>query len=227
MAMLVWGNGKGSVQNEWGEEMERQFDPRCSTMHNRVPASKLVVYNPLKRVSQLQIKNPRTGEIELDKMTVVVSIDGACRGNGTPSARASWGVHFGEQSPHNASGLLESTLPQTSTRAEIEALSQALRIIRTDISGDMSLQGYRIRTDSEYLMKAMSEWMENWIAKDGRNARGRPVAHYQVLKEIHDRIDEMTYGDDGGLDFMFWHVPREQNRGADALANQALNGLAS
>ncbi|KAI1370588.1 ribonuclease H-like protein [Hypoxylon crocopeplum] len=204
--------------------MERRSDPQCSTMHHRVPESQLIVYNPAKKVSQLQMKHPRTGAIEPDRLTVVVSIDGACRGNGTPSARAAWGVYFGAQSPHDASGVLALTLPQTSTRAEIEALSQVLRIIRENLSSDHSMQEYRIRTDSDFLVRAMSEWIEGWIAKDRRNSQGRQVTHYSALKEIHERLADMTYGDDGGMDFKFWYVPRENNQEADALANQALNG---
>ncbi|KAI0836607.1 ribonuclease H-like protein [Hypoxylon sp. FL0890] len=222
--MAFWSNSTGSPYDEYGAEIERQFDPICSSLHRYVPRSQLVVYNPMKKVSQLQCKHPRTGKIELDEFTVVVSIDGACRGNGTPSARAAWGVYFGEHSPYNACGVLEPTLPQTSTRAEIEALSQLLRIIREEFTGDFTMQEFRIRTDSDFLMRAMSEWMDDWIASGGRGAQGRPVAHYKVLKELHDRIDDMTYGDDGGMDFKFWHVPREQNQEADALANQALNG---
>jgi ribonuclease HI len=206
---------------EFHEENERQFDPQTSAMHRRVPESQLVVYTPSKKVSQL---HPRTGAIELDKTTVVVSIDGACRGNGTPSARAAWGVYFGPNSPHNASGLVKPNLPQTSTRAEMEALSQALRIIRNDVSEDFQLQEIRIRTDSAFLVNAMTVWMEDWIEDDGRNAQGRPVAHFQALKEMHERIEDMTYGDDGGLEFKFWKVPREDNREADALANRPLNG---
>ncbi|OTA87950.1 hypothetical protein M434DRAFT_399250 [Hypoxylon sp. CO27-5] len=156
----VWGNSHGSAYDEYGEEIIRRFDPLCSTSHGRVPEGELVVYNPLKKISQLKLKNPRTGEIELDKLTVVVSIDGACRGNGTPSAHAAWGVYFGQQSPYNASGVLESTLPQTSTRAEIEALSQALHIIRRDLAEDLTMQQFRIRTDSDFLVKAMSKWIE-------------------------------------------------------------------
>ncbi|KAI2467427.1 ribonuclease H-like domain-containing protein [Annulohypoxylon bovei var. microspora] len=222
---FVMGNSMGASYDEWGEEIERQFDPTFSSLYRTVPASQLVVYNPLKKVSQLQYKHPRTGNVEIDRMTVVISIDGACRGNGTPSARAAWGVYFGPESPHNASGLLDSTLPQTSTRAEIEALSQALHIIPVAIEGDYSLQQFRIRTDSDFLVRAMSEWIEGWIESGGRRARGRPVAHYPVLKEIHERLDEMTYGDEGGLGFKFWHVPRAQNQEADALANHALDGL--
>lgn len=209
--------------NEFGEEIRRRFDPLYSPMHRPVPESELVIYTPSKKVSQLQVKHPRTGAIELDELTVVVSIDGACRGNGTPSARGAWGVYFGTQSPYNASGLLDPSLPQTSNRAEIEALSQALHTIQSDISKDISLQRIHIKSDSLYLVRAMSEWMEGWIGNHGRNAEGRPVKHYAVLKEIHERLDEMTYDDDGGLDFKFWHVPREKNSEADALANQALD----
>ncbi|XXG99965.1 hypothetical protein Hte_006306 [Hypoxylon texense] len=225
MAYLLWGgNSTGSTYDKWGEEIEREFDPQCSLMHRDVPESRLVVYNPSKKVSQLQIKHPRTGAIELDKKTVVVSIDGACRGNGTPSARAAWGVYFGPNSPHNACGLLDPALPQTSTRAEIEALSQALEIIRTISADDYSMLEFRIRTDSDYLVKTMSQWIEGWIENGGRKARGGPVAHFHVLKDIHERVDEMTYGDQGGMHFMFWHVPRTQNSEADALANRALDG---
>ncbi|KAI6085181.1 ribonuclease H-like domain-containing protein [Hypoxylon rubiginosum] len=225
--MSLFGNGLGEPYDEYGEQIRRQFDPLCSPMYRHVPKNQLVVYNPVKNVSQLQMRHPRTGVIEPDRLTVVLSIDGACRGNGTPTARAAWGVYFGPQSPHNASGLLDPTLPQTSSRAEIEALSQALRIIRTTISADYTMTRFRIRTDSEYLMKALSLWIEGWIENGGRRAQGKPVAHYQVLKDIHERLEDMEYGEDGGMDFKFWHVPREKNREADALANQALDGWAS
>ncbi|KAK5993979.1 Ribonuclease H1 [Cladobotryum mycophilum] len=207
--------------DEFGDEIRRRFNPRYSPMHSRVPESELVVYNPSKHVSQLQVMHPRTGALELDRLTVVVSIDGACRGNGTPSARAAWGVYFGPQSPLNASGLLAPSLPQTSTRAEIEALSQALLIIRESVSEDVSLQEIRIISDSQFLVKAMSVWIEDWVENDGCNAGGRPIAHYEILKEIYDHLEEMTYGDDGGMDIRFWHVARERNKEADALANGA------
>ncbi|KAF4994945.1 hypothetical protein FDECE_12947 [Fusarium decemcellulare] len=216
--------GTGSPVDELGEEIRRRFVPSYSPMHRGVPDDDLVVYTPAKRVSQLQVLHPRTHVIELDKKTVVIHIDGACRGNGTPSARAAWGVYFGPDSPLNASGLLDSNLPQTSTRAEIEALSQALKILQRDVIQDFSLHQIRIVSDSDYLVRAMSQWIERWIEKGGRNAQGKPVAHYETIKEIHDLLDELTYGDDGGLDFKFWLVSRDQNQEADSLANIALDG---
>lgn len=36
------------------------------------------------------------------------------------------------------------------------------------------------------------------------------MAHVDKLREIHEALEELTYSDDGGLQFQFWHVPREK-----------------
>ncbi|KAL6881654.1 ribonuclease H-like protein [Trichoderma longibrachiatum] len=213
----------GLFLEDHGEENQRTFDPRDSRAHRHVPVDQLIVYNAHKGVRQLQEMNAYTGQMSVDSRTVVVSIDGACRGNGTPSAQAAWGVYFGPQSMHNECGLLDATLPQTSTRAEIEALSQALNIIRNYVSEDYSLLHYHIRTDSSYLVNTFSTWIHDWIKNGGMNSRGKRAAHFEVLKRIEERLDDMTYGDDGGMTFRFWLVPRGENKEADALANQALD----
>lgn len=217
-------SGTGCPVNDIGDDIERLFVLDYSPMHRRVPKPQLITYTTAKQVRQLQMLHPRTGAIELDKFTVVVSIDGACRNNGKPTARASWGVYFGPGSRYNTSGLLSPELPQTSSRAEIEALSRAIDTIREFSHQDMTLQDIKIRCDSEYLCQAMSMWIEGWIENDGLRSNGRAVAHFDKLREIHDKIDDMTYGDDGGLHLQFWNVPREENQEADELANSALDG---
>lgn len=215
--------GTGTPVNDIGEDIERLFGLDYSPMHRHVPEAQLITYSAEKQVSQLQMLHPRTQAIEVDKLSLVVSIDGACRDNGTPTARASWGVFFGPGSRFNSSGRLSPSCPQTSSRAEIEALSWAIDAIRGITHGDMTLQEIKIRSDSEYLCQAMSMWVGGWIEDDGLRPNGQPVAHFEKLKEIHEALDEMTYGDGGGLQFQFWHVPRGENREADALANSALD----
>lgn len=212
----------GLYENEYDEEPERIFDPRLSPTHRGIPADLLIVHNTGKKVQHLRVMNPRTGQMGVDRHSVVVSIDGACRGNGTPSARASWGVYFGPQSPHNSCGMLDSSHPQTSTRAEIEALSQALDII-DNMPEWLSLQHYYIRTDSAYVVKTFSEWIQSWTENGGKNSRRKRPAHFGIIKKIHEHLDDMTYGGYGGLLFRFWQVPREENTEADALANEALD----
>ncbi|EKG09153.1 hypothetical protein MPH_13854 [Macrophomina phaseolina MS6] len=160
-----------------------------------------------------------------DDSTVVIYIDGACQGNGTPSAKASYGVYAGPSSRYNSSGLLSSSLPQTSTRAETAALDRVLDVIYNITKDDFKLSRIRIATDSDFLVKAMSKWMEGWIVNGGLSRKRTPAAHFEKLKELHERLDEIEYGDDGGLEIQFWHIPREMNKEANALASAVLSSV--
>lgn len=173
-----------------------------------------MIYSAGKQVSQLQTLHARQA-IEVVKVSLEVSIDGACPDDGTPTACESWGVFFGRGSRFNSSGRLSPSCPRTSSRAEIEAPPQAIDAIRGVSHGDSTLQEIKIRSDSEYLCQAMSTWGEGQIGD-------KRMAHFEKLQEIHDAIDEMTYCGDGGMQFQFRHVPRGENREADALANSAL-----
>lgn len=209
------------MQFMYGERIRRRFVPRNGDL--------IVVYNTRKGVSHL----PLHGVIwpNWDETTMVIHIDGACRGNGTPDARAAYGIYFGPNSPYNTSGLVPAHMPQTSTRAEIEALAHALPVLQSICSFDHRLRDIKIATDSEFLVNAMSQWMERWIASNGIGTNGKRVAHFERLKELHQALDEMESGDGRyrqivryGKMVSFWHVGRERNREADALANAALDG---
>jgi ribonuclease HI len=210
--------------NEYGEEIRRLYIPSEDECSRLVPLPLLVFYNTDKKISQLHMKVRSKPDLVSDETSLVVFIDGACRNNGYPSARASYGVYFGPDSPHNTRGLLHESLPQTSTRAEIEAFSQALAIIREITDADLVLSQIKIATDSSFLVNTMSQWMERWIEDDGVGSNGEQVAHFQVLKQLHETLDHMEYSDEaGGREVQFWHVPRDMNREADALANMALD----
>jgi ribonuclease HI len=107
------------VYNDIGEEIRRLFDPSDDPCTRPILLDQLVVYNAQKQVSQLRMKVMARPEPFRDEHSMVVYIDGACRNNGSPTARASYGVYFGPDSPHNCYGLLPDSSPQTSTRAEI------------------------------------------------------------------------------------------------------------
>lgn len=49
------------------------------------------------------------------------------------------------------------------------------------------------------------------------------MKYYDIFHSLHSRIDDLTYGDDGGLEFQFWQVPRKLNVDADRLVNQVLD----
>ncbi|KAH9865507.1 hypothetical protein J1614_009092 [Plenodomus biglobosus] len=203
------------------EEIRRLLDPSTDRDTYSIPFDKLVIYDASKHISKMQRKVIGRPDLLVERHSLVVFIDGACRGNGTPSARASYGVYFGPDSPYNTYGLLAQDMPQTSTRAEIEALSQALSIICDITDNDFTLSHITIATDSAYLVESMSERIERWIEQGGLGYKGKEFAHFEVLKNLHEKLDWMEYSDDGGRTTKFWHIPRELNVEADALANKA------
>jgi ribonuclease HI len=170
--------------NEYDEGLERVFDPLQDDAHCGIPADQLIVYEPDREFQHIRYMIPSTGESFPLRLSIVVSIDGACRGNGTPSARAAWGVYFGPQSSHNSCEVLDLSLTQTSTRAEIEALSKALDIICNLVSSNLCLQYYTyyIRTDSAYLVNTFSRWIQTWIKKRGKNWKRKRPAHFDILR---------------------------------------------
>ncbi len=159
----------------------------------------------------------------MEKQSIVISIDGGARGNSNtdPNSRASYGIYFGCASPYNHCGRLNSRLPQTSTRAEIEAAIQAVEMIAQIDLSEQPTTKVILKTDSDYLHKAMTEWMGIWLRTDGRGSNGQEVKHWYYLHELHQRIMEVE--DTTGIRILFWWVPREYNTDADALVNLALD----
>jgi len=211
---------------DFTEESHRQWDPLMDSNYSRIARMKpdeLLKYNKKKEFYQLQGSIFGRDDAKLIPGTLVVHIDGACRNNGKPNARAAYGVYFGPNSKYNTSGLLSSATPQTSTRAEIEALVRAIDIIKEITDGDMSTSEIKIATDSSYLVNAIALWMDDWKENEGCNDDGKPVAHFDVLKDICSTLDHMEYSDDGGIECQMWLIPREENFAADRLANSAFN----
>ena len=159
----------------------------------------------------------------MEKRSLVVSIDGASRGNNNldPNSRASYGVYFGRASPYNKHGRLDRHLAQTSSRAEIEGAIQAIEVIaKLDLSRERTTRVV-IKTDSDYLHKSMTEWIWTWMTTGGRGSKGGEVKHWEYLHALHQRIMEVECAK--RIRIQFWWVPREYNSGADALANLALD----
>ncbi|KAI4946399.1 hypothetical protein J4E86_009104 [Alternaria arbusti] len=201
-------------RNKHEREIRRLYVPFEDPWSSSIPRSELVSYNTDMMISQLRMVDMCGPEPVPDYSSLVVFID----------ARASYGIYFGPDSPYNSCGLLDKSLPQTSTRAEIEAFRQALGSILAIIRKYPKLSRIKVATDSSFLVKAMSQWIKRWIENNGVGSNGRQVAHFQVLKRLHDRLVYLENNDQTGRrEYQSWHVPRTMNREADALANKALD----
>jgi len=163
--------------------------------------------------------------------SIIVAIDGACRGNGYAGARSSYGVYYSERSPFNLSSLIKGPA-QSSQKAELAACVAALDRIRGfaviakmgHLKDLDSLSQVIIKADSEYVVRGMTEWVPKWRLNGFKNAKGRPVVNADLFREIDGQVQKLATR---GVSCSFWHVPRGDNRQADQLANQALDEAAS
>lgn len=77
-----------------------------------------------------------------------------------------------------------------------------------------------IQTDSDYLVKCMTQSLRKWKSNKFRNAKGKPVVNQELFEEIDNRIMKLNAR---GTRYVFLHVPRSKNKEADRLANEALD----
>jgi ribonuclease HI len=156
--------------------------------------------------------------------SIIVSVDGGSRGNDSikRSSRAAFGVSFGPGCIWNVSHVLKPNEPQTSSRAELEAVRQALQVVLTR-RAQGEFDGWReviIKTDSDYVAKSLTQYIWEWQVNGYRKADGKPVKHAELIQEIHATISAMEQH----MSIRFWRVDRQWNMEADALVNRALDG---
>ncbi|EGU89335.1 hypothetical protein HZS61_003239 [Fusarium oxysporum f. sp. conglutinans] len=153
--------------------------------------------------------------------SIFIAVDGACRGNGQANAKAAVGVFFGRRSTYNQSVLL--TEPHVTNQiaelsAGILALKQAKDIVRTKALGDEPLHTIVIKADSDYLVKGMTEWVFKWETNGYKTAKRKLVENAKLFQELRELVGDLNRSN---VEVLFWRVPREMNKEADKLANQA------
>jgi ribonuclease HI len=144
----------------------------------------------------------------MDKKEPLVEIfsDGACSGNPGPGG---WGTilrcggHEKELSGY-AAETTNNRMELIGAIAGFEALKRPCRV--------------RLTTDSEYVKKGMTEWVEGWMRRGWLNSQKKPVAN----RDLWERLLELA-----GQHQVEWHWVRghdghEENERCDALARAAI-----
>lgn len=143
-------------------------------------------------------------------MSVIeVFADGACKGNpgiGGWGAIIRLGVHEKEiygAEPHT-----------TNNRMELMSAIKALDMIKIPSS-------VKVYSDSQYVVKGISEWISGWKRRGWKTADGSPVKNV----ELWQQLDALTEKHQVEWQWVKGHAGHPGNERADALANRGITEL--
>ena len=78
-------------------------------------------------------------------------------------------------------------------------------------------------SDSQYVLKGLSEWRAGWLRRNWRNSKNEPVAN----RELWERLFAVADARRVGVRWVRGHAGDTHNERADALANEALRAAAA
>jgi ribonuclease HI len=140
---------------------------------------------------------------------VEIYTDGACSGNPGPGG---WGaiLRYGATEKELSGG--ES--PTTNNRMEMMAAIIALESLKRP--SEVALY-----TDSQYVMKGVTQWMPGWKKNGWRTADKKPVKN----SDLWQRLDHATKPHQISWNWVKGHAGHVENERADALARGAITDL--
>lgn len=135
--------------------------------------------------------------------------DGACRGNPGPGG---WGVllRFNGTEKRLCGGEAETT----NNRMELMAVIQALESLSRECK-------VKVTSDSQYVLKGINEWMENWKKRGWKTSAKKPVKNV----DLWQRLDKARAIHDIEWVWVRGHSGHSENEIADELANQGIDEL--
>lgn len=142
-------------------------------------------------------------------MITEIFTDGACRGNPGPGG---WGaiLRYGDTVKEIHGGEPDTT----NNRMELTAVIEALKMLKRPAK-------VRITTDSTYVMKGCTEWLEGWKRKNWVNSAKKPVKN----KDLWVNLDEMLGNHEIEWNWVKGHSGHTENERVDELANLGIDEL--
>ncbi|KAF7726706.1 Ribonuclease H1 [Apophysomyces ossiformis] len=112
---------------------------------------------------------------------LILYTDGASSNNGSKGSKAGFGVYWADDHPNNVSERLVGK--QTNQRAEASAVIRALEQTLHDP------RQLEIRTDSQYVIKAIYDWSRTWKKNNWKSSTGKEVQNRDLFEKLLDLLE--------------------------------------
>ncbi|MFA6608500.1 MAG: ribonuclease H [Candidatus Paceibacterota bacterium] len=144
-------------------------------------------------------------------MKITIYTDGSSRGNPGPGGWAAIVTTRDE--------VIELGGRDTKTTNNRMELSGAIHGLKEIDSDKLKIQSVEVLTDSQYVQKGMTEWIDGWVKRGWKGSTKKPVLNqdlWEALKKEEDRLKK------GGVKVIWTHVPAHvgviMNERADVIA---------
>ncbi len=137
---------------------------------------------------------------------VEIFTDGACKGNPGPGG---WGALLRYKGVEKE--LCGGERDTTNNRMELTAVIRALEALKRP-------SRIRITTDSQYVKKGITEWIEGWKRRGWKTASKQPVKNADLWREL----DGLAAKHDIQWAWVRGHNGHPGNERADELANRCI-----
>ena len=142
---------------------------------------------------------------------IEIYTDGACRGNPGPGG---WGALM--RSGKHERELWGGEAHTTNNRMEMTAVIESLKALKQPSEVVLT-------TDSQYVRKGITEWIEGWKRKNWQTAARKPVKNVDLWKEIDALASQHTIE----WRWVKGHSGHAENEKVDDLANRGIDELKS
>jgi ribonuclease HI len=145
--------------------------------------------------------------VKPENTSVEIFCDGACSGNPGPGGYGAI-LRFGGNEKEISGGAPDTTNNRMEMTAVIEALRQLKRPCHVIIT-----------TDSQYVVKGMTEWIEGWQRKGWKNSKKEPVLN----RDLWESLLEQSQRHSVNWKWVRGHAGHPENERCDQLAREALS----
>lgn len=138
---------------------------------------------------------------------VIIYCDGACLGNPGPGGFAA--LLMAPKHPNSERVVSGFELATTNNRMELRAAIEGLKALSRPCQAT-------VFSDSQYVVKGMSEWIKNWLRSDFKSSNKKEIANVDLWRELY----EVASNHQVNWQWVRGHSGNEWNERVDEIARE-------